>query len=258
MIGIPSAISSRDRALGTGISAVSAVPPNRRQIDPHGDMPSDAHRRRHALGRLQLEPMPLAIVDRKAHGCRKALGGGNRRHRGRIQSAGQKNYCGYWHGFERLPELIVIVSPTSSRQSIMPKYAITRKGAACVRPPRPSPLVPRDIPSWKPSKTNIRRPRLFDRNRLPGVTSVCPKTGQPDFGTLTITYMPDRRCVELKSLKLYLQQFRNEGIFYEHATNRILDDLVAAIQPRRITLVAEFTPRGGISTKVTARYEASR
>ncbi len=90
----------------------------------------------------------------------------------------------------------------------------------------------------------------------PEFTSVCPKTGQPDFGTLTLSYVPAARCVELKSLKLYLQQFRNEGIFYEHATNRILDDLVAAVQPRSMTLVAQFTPRGGITTKVTARYEA--
>ncbi len=88
----------------------------------------------------------------------------------------------------------------------------------------------------------------------PEFTSVCPKTGQPDFGELTITYTPDQLCVELKSLKLYLQQFRNEGIFYEHVTNRILDDLVAALEPRRITLVAAFTPRGGIRTNVTARY----
>ena len=85
----------------------------------------------------------------------------------------------------------------------------------------------------------------------PEFTSVCPKTGQPDFGTLTFTYVPDRKCVELKSLKLYLQQFRNEGIFYENATNRILDDLVAVLQPRRMTLVASFTPRGGITTTVT-------
>ena len=90
--------------------------------------------------------------------------------------------------------------------------------------------------------------------RCPEFTSVCPKTGQPDFGVLTFTYTPAERCVELKSLKLYLQQFRNEGIFYEHATNRILDDLVAAVQPRRMTLVAEFTPRGGISTNVTVKY----
>ncbi|MBM4003686.1 MAG: NADPH-dependent 7-cyano-7-deazaguanine reductase QueF [Planctomycetes bacterium] len=89
----------------------------------------------------------------------------------------------------------------------------------------------------------------------PEFTSVCPKTGQPDFGTLTIRYTPDRQCVELKSLKIYLQQFRNLGIFYENATNEILDDLVAALQPRRISLAAAFTPRGGISTTVTVTYE---
>src|SRR5258705_12535980 len=91
----------------------------------------------------------------------------------------------------------------------------------------------------------------------PEFTSVCPKTGQPGFGTLTITYVPAARCVELKSLKLYLQQFRNEGIFYEHATNRILDDLVAVLQPRQMTLAAAFTPRGGITTTGTARYAAA-
>jgi 7-cyano-7-deazaguanine reductase len=90
----------------------------------------------------------------------------------------------------------------------------------------------------------------------PEFTSVCPMTGQPDFGTLTITYCPAQRCVELKSLKLYMQQFRNEGIFYEHATNRILDDLVAAIEPRWLRLHSAFTPRGGISTSVTAEYRA--
>jgi 7-cyano-7-deazaguanine reductase len=92
----------------------------------------------------------------------------------------------------------------------------------------------------------------------PEFTSVCPKTGQPDFGTLTISYAPAEKCVELKSLKLYLQQFRNEGIYYEDATNRILDDLVAAVEPRRMTLRASFTPRGGISTTVTAAFEARR
>ncbi len=89
----------------------------------------------------------------------------------------------------------------------------------------------------------------------PEFTSVCPKTGQPDFGTITIRYVPDRRCIELKSLKLYLQQFRNEGIFYEHAANRILDDLAAAVRPRRMTIEAAFTPRGGIRTTVTATTE---
>jgi 7-cyano-7-deazaguanine reductase len=88
----------------------------------------------------------------------------------------------------------------------------------------------------------------------PEFTSVCPKTGQPDFGTLTFVYTPADKCVELKSLKLYLQQFRNEGIFYEHATNRILDDLVAILHPRRMTLTATFTPRGGITTTVTCTH----
>jgi 7-cyano-7-deazaguanine reductase len=89
----------------------------------------------------------------------------------------------------------------------------------------------------------------------PEFTSVCPKTGQPDFGTMTITYTPAEKCVELKSLKLYLQQFRNEGIFYENVTNSILDDLVAVLTPEWITLEASFTPRGGISTTITARWE---
>jgi 7-cyano-7-deazaguanine reductase len=88
----------------------------------------------------------------------------------------------------------------------------------------------------------------------PEFTSVCPKTGHPDFGTLTVRYVPDRTCVELKSLKLYLQAFRNEGIFYEHVTNRILDDLVAVLHPRRLTLVAQFTPRGGISSRLTVSH----
>jgi 7-cyano-7-deazaguanine reductase len=91
----------------------------------------------------------------------------------------------------------------------------------------------------------------------PEFTSVCPKTGQPDFGTLTVEYVPEARCVELKSLKLYLQQFRNEGIFYENATNRILDDLVAVLKPRRLTLTATFTPRGGITTTVTVSHPQS-
>jgi len=90
----------------------------------------------------------------------------------------------------------------------------------------------------------------------PEFTSVCPMTGQPDFGTLTINYSPADKCVELKSLKLYLQQFRNEGIFYEHATNRIFDDLVAAIRPRRLRLSAAFTARGGITTTVTVEHTA--
>jgi 7-cyano-7-deazaguanine reductase len=89
----------------------------------------------------------------------------------------------------------------------------------------------------------------------PEFTSVCPKTGQPDFGTITFTYTPDRQCVELKALKLYLQRFRNQGIFYEAVVNRLLDDFVAACQPRRCEVVGAFTPRGGITTRVVCRYE---
>ena len=83
-----------------------------------------------------------------------------------------------------------------------------------------------------------------------------PKTGQPDFGTIRLTYVPDRLCVELKSLKLYLQGFRQRGIYYEHVTNVILDDLVAPLRPRRISVEGELNVRGGISSVVRASYEA--
>lgn len=92
----------------------------------------------------------------------------------------------------------------------------------------------------------------------PEFTSVCPKTGQPDFGVITLTYTPEKLCVELKSFKFYLQSFRNDGIFYENVTNRILDDLVAVLQPRRMKIVAAFTPRGGISTNVTVEHVAAK
>ena len=94
----------------------------------------------------------------------------------------------------------------------------------------------------------------FIETVCPEFTSVCPKTGQPDFGTLTITYIPDRLCYELKSLKLYLQQYRNHGAFYEHVTNSILDDLVAVTQPRMMKILGAFTPRGGIRTSVIVEY----
>jgi len=88
----------------------------------------------------------------------------------------------------------------------------------------------------------------------PEFTSVCPKTGQPDFGTLTITYIADRKCFELRSLKLYLQQYRNHGAFYEQVTNAILDHLVRVTQPRWMRIEAEFTPRGGIRTSVIVEH----
>ena len=91
----------------------------------------------------------------------------------------------------------------------------------------------------------------------PEFTSICPKTGQPDFGTITYTYTPNEKCVELKSLKLYLNRFRNQGIFYEHAVNRLLDDFVKACLPRRAKVVGAFTPRGGITTTVSCVYEAA-
>ncbi len=91
--------------------------------------------------------------------------------------------------------------------------------------------------------------------RCPEFTSVCPKTGLPDFGEIVIRYVPDQLCLELKALKYYLIEYRNRGIFYEAATNQILDDLVAACQPRRMTVTGDFSVRGGIKTSVTARYE---
>ena len=92
------------------------------------------------------------------------------------------------------------------------------------------------------------------RHVAPEFTSVCPKTGQPDFGAIEIEYVADRRCIELKGLKLYLQGFRNVGVFYEDVVNRILDDLAAACRPRRMTVTGKFTPRGGIHSIVTAEY----
>lgn len=92
----------------------------------------------------------------------------------------------------------------------------------------------------------------------PEFTCLCPLTGQPDFATMRIRYVPDRLCVELKSLKLYLWSFRDEGHFHEAVTNRILDDLVKATRPRRMTVVGDFNVRGGIHTVVTASYEKSR
>jgi 7-cyano-7-deazaguanine reductase len=88
----------------------------------------------------------------------------------------------------------------------------------------------------------------------PEFTSMCPKTGLPDFGTIRIRYVPDATCVELKSLKYYLLEYRNRGIFYEAATNQILDDLVGVCQPRRMTIMGDFSARGGISTSVTVEF----
>jgi 7-cyano-7-deazaguanine reductase len=103
---------------------------------------------------------------------------------------------------------------------------------------------------------NPRPARDYEiETRVLEFTSLCPKTGLPDFGEIRITYVPDTRCLELRSLKYYFLSFRDKGIFYESATNQILDDLVAACQPRRMVVVGDFSIRGGLKTTVTARYE---
>src|SRR5688572_2238544 len=93
---------------------------------------------------------------------------------------------------------------------------------------------------------------------FPEFTSVCPVTGQPDFATITVRYVPDRHCVEMKSLKLYFFAYRNKGIFYEAVVNTILDDLVATLGPRQMTVIGQFAVRGGTAGTVTAEYDATR
>ncbi len=90
--------------------------------------------------------------------------------------------------------------------------------------------------------------------QIPEFTCLCPKTGQPDFATLVLDYIPDKKCIELKSLKLYIWSYRNEGVFHEAVTNKILDDLVVVLKPRYIRLIARFYVRGGIFTNVTVDH----
>ena len=89
----------------------------------------------------------------------------------------------------------------------------------------------------------------------PEFTCVCPKTGQPDFATIHIKYVPDKLCIELKSLKLYMFSYRNEGEFHEHVTNKILDDIVVKCKPLRVEVTGDFNVRGGIKTVIRAKYE---
>jgi 7-cyano-7-deazaguanine reductase len=93
---------------------------------------------------------------------------------------------------------------------------------------------------------------------MPEFTSVCPRTGLPDHGTLTLTYVPDKRCLELKSLKMYMLEYRNLGIFQENIVNRFLRDVVAAAKPRSATVVGDFQPRGGVHSKITASWSKPR
>ncbi len=92
----------------------------------------------------------------------------------------------------------------------------------------------------------------------PEFTSVCPRTGQPDFGEIIIEYTPDKKCIELKSLKFYMQSYRNRGIFYEALTNEILEDLSGSCRPRWMKITSKFTPRGGITTSVMVEYKKER
>lgn len=93
---------------------------------------------------------------------------------------------------------------------------------------------------------------------FPEFTSICPVTGQPDFATITVNYIPDKLCVEMKSLKLYYFSFRNKGIFYEAVVNQILDDLAATLKPKRMTVTGKFAPRGGTTGTITADYLSSK
>jgi 7-cyano-7-deazaguanine reductase len=114
-------------------------------------------------------------------------------------------------------------------------------------PSQPSPTL-----ETFPNPTPLRDYRIH--MEIPEFTCLCPKTGQPDFATLVLDYVPDERCVELKSLKLYVWSYRNVGAFHEAVTNRILDDLVAALLPRYMRLTARFYVRGGIFTTVAAQH----
>jgi len=114
----------------------------------------------------------------------------------------------------------------------------------------------------KPKLNLFDNPRPERDYRLtitcPEFTSLCPKTGQPDFGEIIIEYCPDKLCIELKSLKFYMQSYRNKGIFYEALTNDIVDDLSDACKPRWMKVTSRFTPRGGITTEVIAEYKMNK
>lgn len=123
-------------------------------------------------------------------------------------------------------------------------------------------LTDRQIASPRTILETFKNPRLGRPYEIkfvfPEFTSVCPVTGQPDFATITVTYVPTKLCVEMKSLKLYYFAYRNKGIFYEAVVNTILDDLVAKLHPRSITVIGDFAVRGGTTGTVTVHYPAKR
>jgi 7-cyano-7-deazaguanine reductase len=127
---------------------------------------------------------------------------------------------------------------------------------------RKSVLTPRQIDNPRSILDTFANPKPAREYEVkfvfPEFTSMCPVTGQPDFATITIAYVPDRLCVEMKSLKLYFLSFRNKGIFYEAVTNQILDDLVEVIQPRRMTVIGDFAVRGGTAGTVSVEYSKTQ
>jgi 7-cyano-7-deazaguanine reductase len=122
-------------------------------------------------------------------------------------------------------------------------------------PTNPAPPASRELVTF-PNPAPERD--YWIRHDCPEYTALCPVTGQPDFGTIIIRYVPDELCLELKSLKLYIWSFRAEGHYFEQVTNQILDDLVRAMKPRRLKVVGRFNVRGGITTRVVARYAQPR
>jgi 7-cyano-7-deazaguanine reductase len=130
---------------------------------------------------------------------------------------------------------------------IVPSFSMEKEAKAGLRKKLPTiETFPNQFPDYE---INIE---------IPEFTSVCPKTGLPDFGVLEVRYTPDKLCLELKSFKLYLIAYRNLGIFYENAVNRILDDIVNACRPVRATVMGEFNPRGGMMSTVVAHYPRNR
>ena len=199
------------------------------QIDWHDGVVNNAEAGGYLPGSVDFNPVPLTVVN--GEGCQplasgKGPGGGSRR----IEAPGEQDNGG---GFSE-----AVVHGTISSMSTLPNSIAAE----------PSRDLLETFPNQFPGRDYLIE------IVCPEFTSVCPKTGQPDFGTLTFRYIAGDRCVELKSLKLYLQAFRQAGIFYENVSNRIVDDLVAVLDPRRLTLVARFTPRGGISSCITVSY----
>ena len=132
--------------------------------------------------------------------------------------------------------------------SVKDVYGVSQLGTKVDTPESPEKAVLEKVPNGNAGTDYVVR------FTAPEFTSLCPMTGQPDFATLTLDYIPEARCVELKSLKLYIWSFRNEGCYHEAVTNRILDDLVQALEPRFMRLTAKFFVRGGIFTNVVAEH----